>query len=100
MIDKDRPLCLMVELGCRAYSYSDAFYQYGVFTLTEEPYSGVQQEWEACCAEIVKRMPDGERLYAKCMEPAVYWVCLANNGMTESKSVYCEYHRPRIKDAQ
>lgn len=41
-------MCLLVNF--KKYAYSDVFYEYGHWTLAEEPYSESQQEWEACSA--------------------------------------------------
>lgn len=84
----------MLDLG-RKIPYSDALRDYGKWTLAEEPYSDIQLEWEACTAEMVKSM-DGDALYVKCMEPAVWYVRSSHGGLTGLQNVFCEYHKPRV----
>ena len=94
MISEDRPLCIQLNWVTSSKAcYSEAFYGYGKWTLAEEPYSESQFDWEACTAEW-KKNDSGFRV--KCMEPAVWYVRIANVGLMGSQHAFCEYHKPRV----
>ncbi len=103
MIEEHRPLCVMVS----SYPFSDEFHRYGIWTLTEEPYSEMQLEWESCSACFSKDVPwedrtfkDIDRAYVQCMEPALYYVRIGNGGRADSRMAFCEYHRPQVVENQ